>query len=212
MASPLPSGFVPASELPPSANEEEALKELVRVQAAKIERMEQMLDEAPQSPKMPSYEKAAIIVALSALDGRIKALEQTVEHLQTELKTAQDAVKESGQEVYDVHELARYSLKTLSVRCTALEDRVKPQDTPDNRAHVEAIFQLLVSRAKTGQRGIIYSEAAKALKISKARVCQLRGLIASDCRMEISWHPNKKNTKIIHLKNYSYHNIVKLNV
>jgi hypothetical protein len=212
MASPLPSGFVSASDLPTSASEEEALKELVRVQAAKIERMEQMLDEAPQSPKMPSYEKASIIAALSTLEGRIKALEGAVEHLQTELKAAQAAVKESGQEVYDVHELAKIAIDETCKRVTRLEDQNKPQDTPDNRVRVEAIFTLLVSRAKTGQRGITYHEAAKALKISKARVCQLRGLIAADCRMEISWHPNKKNTKIIHLKNYSYHNIVKLNV
>ena len=214
MAAPLP-GFLPASELPPSASKEDALRELVRSQAAKIERMEQMLDgQETRQPegRMSGQEKAKIIEILSGLDDRIKSLEQAMERLQKDLKTAQEAVKESGQEVYDVHEMARSVIGDTCKRVTRLEDRTKPQDTPENRAHVEAIFQLLMSRAKTGQRGIVYSEAAKALKISKARICQLRGLIASDHRMQITWHPTKKNTKIIQLKNNNYHNIVKLNV
>jgi len=208
------SDFRPASELPASLNREEQLEALVKTQAIAIERMEQMLDSQPQQAggKMSGQEKAAIIAALSKLDDRLKLLEQAVEKLQKDLKTAQEDVKESGQEVYDVHEMARAVIGDTCKRVTRLEDRSKPQDTPDNKAHVEAIFMLLVKRAKTGQKGITYREASDALKISKARICQLRSLIASDHRMIISWHPTKKNTKIIQLKNNSYLNIVKLNV
>jgi len=214
MADPLP-GFLPASELPASPSREEQLEAIIRTQAAALERLEAMLDGQPQQQaggSMSGQEKAAIIAALSKLDDRIKLLELAVEKIQKDLKTAQDAVKESGQEVYDVHEMARSVIGDTCKRVTRLEDRSKPQDTPDNRAHIEAIFLLLVNRAKTGQRGITYKEASDALKISKARICQLRGLIASDHRMIISWHPTKKNTKIIQLKNNSYLNIVKLNV
>lgn len=213
MADPLP-GFLPASELPASASEEEGLRELVRSQATIIERLEALLDGQPQQAggKMSGQEKAAIIAALSKLDDRLKLLEQAVEKLQKDLKTAQEDVKESGQEVYDVHEMARAVIGDTCKRVTRLEDRSKPQDTPDNKAHVEAIFLLLVNRAKTGQKGITYREASDALKISKARICQLRSLIASDHRMIISWHPTRKNTRIIQLKNNSYLNIVKLNV
>jgi len=214
MADPLP-GFLPASELPASPSREEQLEAIIRTQAAALERLEAMLDGQPQQQaggSMSGQEKAAIIAALSKLDDRIKLLELAVEKIQKDLKTAQDAVKESGQEVYDVHEMARIVIGETCKRVTRLEDRSKPQDTPDNKAHVEAIFLLLVNRAKTGQKGITYREASDALKISKARICQLRSLIASDHRMIISWHPTKKNTKIIQLKNNSYLNIVKLNV
>ena len=208
------SDFCPASDLPASPSREEQLEALVRTQALALERLEAMLDGPQQASggKMSGQEKAAIIAALSKLDDRIKDLETTVGKLQKDLKTAQDAVKESGQEVYDVHEMARSVIGDTCKRVTRLEDRSKPQDTPDNRAHIEAIFLLLVDRAKTGQRGITYKEASDALKISKARICQLRGLIASDHRMIISWHPSRKNTKIIQLKNNNYQNIVKLNV
>jgi len=214
MADPLP-GFLPASELPASPSREEQLEAIIRTQAAALERLEAMLDGQPQQQaggSMSGQEKAAIIAALSKLDDRIKLLELAVEKIQKDLKTAQDAVKESGQEVYDVHEMARIVIGETCKRVTRLEDRSKPQDTPDNKAHIEALFSLLVSRAKTGQRGITYREASNALKLSKARICQLRSLIASDHRMIISWHPTKKNTKIIQLKNNSYLNIVKLNV
>ena len=209
------SEFRPANELPASPSREEQLEALIKTQAAALERLEALLDGQPQQQaggKMSGQEKAAIIAALSKLDDRLKLLEQAVEKLQKDLKTAQDAVKESGQEVYDVHEMARAVIGDTCKRVTRLEDRSKPQDTPDNKAHVEAIFMLLVKRAKTGQKGITYREASDALKISKARICQLRGLIASDHRMIISWHPTRKNTRIIQLKNNSYLNIVKLNV
>jgi len=207
------SDFTPASDLPPSASREEQLENLVKTQALALERLEAMLDgPQPTGGRMPSQEKAAIIEALSTLEGRLKVLERTVEQLQDELMTAQAAVKQSGQEVYDVHELARAAIGDTCKRVSRLEDKAKPQATPDNQAHVEAIFQLLVSRAKTGQKGVTYLEASKALRISKARICQLRSLIASDHRMVITWHPTKKNIKIIQLKNNNYHNIVKLNV
>ncbi len=197
------SDFTPASELPPSASREEQLEALVRTQAIAIERMERLLDSPQQAgPKMSSQEKAAIIQALSTLEGRIKALELTVTKLQGELKTAQDAVKQSGQEVYDVHELARYSLKTLSVRCTALEDLNKPRDTARNQAHINAIWGELLRRQKAGMRGITYKEAAKLCKVDKSVIKRLHTLIAADSRFDIIWHPGKKNTKLICLKNY----------
>lgn len=194
------SDFQSADLLPPSKSREDVLEELVKSQAAIIERQQAMLDGPQQAPggKLSGQEKAAIIEILSKLDERIKKLEAATNGLD-DLKKE---VKESGEKIHEVHELARYSLKTLSVRCTTLEDRSKPQETATNQSHIETLWQELIRRQKAGQRGIIYADAAQLLKLDKSRICQLRALIAADSRFDIIWHPKKKNTKLICLKNY----------
>ena len=200
MADPLP-GFLPASELPASASEEEGLRELVRSQATIIERLEAMLDGQPQQQaggKMSRQEKAAIITALSKLDDRLKLLEQATKGLDDLKKD----LKEAGDKIHEVHELARYSLKTLSVRCTSLEEHNKPKDTATNQAHLQAIWEELLRRQRAGTRGISYREAAKVCNVEKSTIKKLHGLIAADLRFDVIWHPKKKNTKLICLKNY----------
>jgi hypothetical protein len=97
-------------------------------------------------------------------------------------------------------------------RIRAIEDKNKPQKTDVTLGHINALASELLTRAKAGQRGVTYAEAAKILKLDKSRVCQLRGLIASDSRFNVDWHPNRKNTKVICLKNYKTKEIVELNV
>lgn len=192
--------FCQASDLPASPSREAQLEELVRTQATAIERLEGMLDGPQQATggKLSGQEKAAIIEAMSKLDDRIKALEQATKGLD-DLKRE---VKEAAEKIHEVHDLARYSLKTLSVRCTALEDRAKPQETANNMGHIGAVWQELLRRQKAGVRGITYAEAAKLCKVDKSVIKKLRGLISADSRFDIIWHPKKKNTKLICLKNY----------
>jgi chromosome segregation ATPase len=97
-------------------------------------------------------------------------------------------------------------------RIKAMEEKNKPQKTDATLAHINALASELLTRAKAGQRGVTYAEAAKILKLDKSRICQLRGLIASDSRFNIDWHPNRKNTKVICLKNYKIKEIDELNV
>jgi len=195
------SDFQRASELPASPSREEQLEALIRTQAAAVERYEAMLDGQPQQQaggKMSRQEKAAIITALSKLDDRLTALERATMGLDDLKKN----LKEAGEKIYDVHELARYSLKTLSVRCTSLEDHNKPRDTATNLAHLQAIWEELLRRQKAGTRGISYREAAKVCNVEKSTIKKLHGLIAADLRFDVIWHPKKKNTKLICLKNY----------
>jgi len=195
------SDFRPASELPASLSREEQLEALIKTQAIAIERLEAMLDGQPQQQaggKMSRQEKAAIITALSKLDDRLTALERATMGLDDLKKD----IKEAGENIHEVHELARYSLKTLSVRCTSLEDHNKPRDTATNLAHLQAIWEELLRRQKAGTRGISYREAAAVCKVEKSTIKKLHGLIAADLRFDIIWHPKKKNTKLICLKNY----------
>ena len=195
------SDFCPASELPASPSREEQLEALITTQAAALERYEAMLDGQPQQQaggRMSSPEKAAIIAALSKLDDRISDLERATKGLE-DLKRD---LKEAGEKIHEVHELARYALKTLSVRCTDLEDRHKPKETATNQAHLQVIWEELLRRQKAGVRGITYRDAAKLCKVEKSTIKKLHGLIAADLRFNIIWHPKKKNTKLICLKNY----------
>ena len=97
-------------------------------------------------------------------------------------------------------------------RIRAIEDKNKPQKTDVTLGHINTLAAELLTRAKAGQRGVTYAEAARILKLDKSRVCQLRGLIASDSRFNVDWHPNRKNMKVICLKNYKAKEIAELNV
>ena len=195
------SDFMPASELPASPSREEQLEAIIRTQAAALERYEAMLDGQPQQQaggSMSGQEKAAIIAALSKLDDRLKDLEQATKGL----KDLRKEVKESGEKIYEVHELAVHNIQGLSKRCSALEALHEPKETACNQAHLQAIWEELLRRQKAGTRGITYRDAAAICNVEKSTIKKLHGLIAADLRFDIIWHPRKKNTKLICLKNY----------
>ncbi len=79
----------------------------------------------------------------------------------------------------------------------------KPTRTDVNKEHLNLLASTLLTKAKTGQRGITYSEAADILHVGKSSICKLRNLIAADPRFNISWHPNRPNMKVITLKRFS---------
>lgn len=131
------SDFSKASDLPPSASEDEALRELARSQAAKIERLEQMLDSQPQGGKMPSQEKAAIIEALSRLDDRIKELEAGP----TNSRLAKlEMIVKALDKAFPVDELAlvRDQLVTLQRDVNAAWDRFS-EDISQDRKRITAL-------------------------------------------------------------------------
>lgn len=131
------SDFSKASNLPPSASEDEALRELARSQAAKIERLEQMLDSPPQGGKMPSQEKAAIIEALSRLDDRIKELEAGP----TNSRLAKlEMIVNALDKAFPVDELAlvRDQLVTLQKDVNAAWDRFS-EDISQDRKRITAL-------------------------------------------------------------------------
>lgn len=127
----------------------------------------------------------------SAILGEVSPFQDQLELLRDGILRLQDLVEQMAG---DIAEDKR--------RIRTLENKNKPQETDTTLSHINALASELLTRAKTGQRGVTYAEAAKILKVDKSRICQLRSLIASDSRFDISWHPKKKNTKVICLKNY----------
>lgn len=194
------SDFCPASDLPASPSRETQLEGLVRTQALVLERLEAMLDGPQQAPggKLSGQEKAAIVQALSNLEGRIKAQEQATKglgKLRADLNAASTKIDE-------MHGLTKERLNNFSRRLTDLEFRSKPKETTRNLEHIHTIWVELLKRQKAGVRGITYAEAAKLCQVDKSVIKKLKGLISADSRLDIIWHPTRKNTKLICLKNY----------
>jgi len=94
-------------------------------------------------------------------------------------------------------------------RIKKLEQNGKPTRTRINKEHLDLLASTLLSKAKMGQRGITYSEAADIIHVGKSSICKLRNLIAADPRFNISWHPSRPNMKVISLKRFSEVNIEK---
>lgn len=215
--------FLPASEIPPrNLAYEQELEEKIRQSEAENERLQDLAgSEAPIARPEPRkatgsgikpQELQALQEVISDLLEANKGLQATTKKQALQIEDLQKANKKLGQEVYDVHEMARSIISDVAKRVTAIEERNKPRETENNAARLNTLAQSLIALAKSGQRGVTYAEAAKILKLDKSRVCQLRSLIASDSRFDISWHPNRRNTKVICLKNYKIKEIVELNV
>jgi hypothetical protein len=212
-------GFLPASEIPRrNLSRELELEEKIRQSEAENERLRELASsETPRARPEPMksteltikpQDWQALLEVISDLQTANGALQATIKRQTLQIEDLQKANKNLGQEVYDVHEMARTIIQTIAKRVTAIEEERKPKKTDNNVARLNDLAQALLVRAKAGQKGVTYSEAAKILKLDKSRICQLRSLIASDSRFDISWHPNRKNTKIICLKNYKIKEIV----
>jgi len=117
------------------------------------------------------------------------------------------ALEKENQELREIIERIQIDAAWDRKRIAALEKKgVIPSDRTDHYLDILASHLLKVSQH--GQAGVTYAQGAKILKISRARICQLRVLIGSDSRFNISWHPSKKNTKIISLKKNNIGRIV----
>lgn len=215
MAAALP-GFQSAAELGPSRGREEELEDLCARQAEQIEQLQDGIESQSELKRPPANVQASLrpnemqklLQIISDLGHRVEELERLTTRQAMEIDDLKKQVKENGQEVYDVHEMAKDIIGDACKRITAIEERNKPQMTDVNLDHINTLAAELLARAKAGQRGVTYAEAAKILALDKSRVCQLRGLIASDTRFNVDWHPNRKNTKVICLKNYKTKEIV----
>jgi hypothetical protein len=201
-------GFQSAADLGPSPSENEQLRELCSRQAEQLERL-QDLATVPQQPTRPPQgaiirpeEKQALVQLLSNFGEQGKAQAKQIKEMGREIEDLRNALKDAEQDISEIREHFPSLVSETKKRISVLEARVKPKDTANNATKINTLAAELLARAKAGQKGVTYAEAAKILHLNKARICQLRGLIASDSRFDISWHPKKKNTKVICLKNY----------
>lgn len=119
-----------------------------------------------------------------------------------EIEELRKSRKDIEQDIEEIREHFPALVVETKKRVSALEAQAKPKETANNKERINIIAQELLRRAEAKQIGMTYAEAAKILQINKARICQLRLLIAADSRFDIIWHPKKKNTKLICLKNY----------
>jgi uncharacterized coiled-coil protein SlyX len=210
------SGFQPASELGPSPSREAELEALCHSQAEQLERLHDRMTESGPMPKCPPVmkpeEKQTLVQLLSDLAKRVEDLERLTAKQAREIEDLKSAKKEAEEDIEQIREHFPRLIMETKARLKAIEEKGKPQKTDVTLGHINALAVELLIRAKAGQRGVTYAEAASILKLDKSRVCQLRGLIASDSRFNVDWHPNKKNMKVICLKNYKTKEIVELNV
>jgi chromosome segregation ATPase len=212
------SGFMPASEPGLSPSREAELEDLCSRQAEQIERLQDLAPEPQQPTRQPQAaiirpeEKQALVQLLSDLSKKVEDLEKLTAKQAREIEDLKVAKKDAEEDIEQIREHFPRLIMETKARLKAIEEKGKPQKTDATLAHINALASELLARAKAGQRGVTYAEAAKILRLDKSRVCQLRGLIASDSRFNIDWHPNRKNTKVICLKNYKTKEIVELNV
>ena len=190
------ASFQLASELPPSQSREDELVETIRRQAEQLQEARETKSGGGMSPQ----EKQALIQLLSDLSKKVEDLEKLTERQAGKIEDLQKANRALDKEIFDVREMAVCIIKDACARITAIEEKSKPHETATNLDHINALEKELLAKSKAGQKGVTYAEAATILKLDKSRICQLRSLIASDSRFNITWHPNKKNTKIICLK------------
>jgi flagellar motor protein MotB len=191
MAAALPA-FQLASTLGPSTDEREEFATKIRSKDAEIEELRET-----KSGALTPQERQALVQLLSDLSKKVEDLEKRTEKQAKQIEDLQKENKALGKEIYEVREMAILIIQDACKRITKIEERNKPQITDNNVTRINVLAQELLTRAKAGQKGITYAEAAQLLKLDKSRICQLRGLISSDSRFNISWHPNRKNTKII---------------
>lgn len=193
MASPLPT-FVIASELPLSPAEREALESRIREQAAQLEK----LQDGGYGGNILPGEIRKFVEIISVLEGRIKALELQTEKQAAQIKDLRTESNAIGQEVYDVHEMAKTIISDACKRITALEE----SDTSDSataQAHVEELYKHM---EMIGRKQVSFKEASRCLKLSKSRVLQLKAALALDDRFIIVPSETHKQKKLIRLRKY----------
>mgnify|MGYP000851691254 CR=1 FL=1 len=106
-------GFQPASELGPSASREEMLEDLVRSQAAQIEKLREEGARQAESPGIRPEEKQALVQLLSDLGERIKELELLAAKQARQIEEMDNVNNRLEQQITDVKGLAKDRISEL---------------------------------------------------------------------------------------------------
>lgn len=210
------SEFLPASELPASPSREQELEELVKSQAAVIERISEMLDysgqvgpgrAAPDSQTEKRLralearaawsheEKQALIEKLSDLSEAVKALDKSLVHENVEPVRA-DCAKALAA-VEDIRSLTVLQFKTMSRRLTVLEDKSQSSTGSTVKSHLDYLYDHMKA---TDRKQVRVSDIAKILGISRQRVHQMKAAIAEDDRFIILKSESHKQRRLIRLR------------
>ena len=183
---------------------------------------------AAQTNFVQPSEEAVFILNSGQLSALItKAIEKAIQPLQDEVSQLQATVAHQGEKIaalqatQDTH--ADNQLIQLRLINSLREDghpaaapaptRETTQKTQD---HITAIAVILAAKEKRliesqtahayvtrlRKEGMTFSELANIMGLTVDRIRQLSRIAATDQRFNITWHPRKKNTKIIKLRRW----------
>jgi DNA-directed RNA polymerase sigma subunit (sigma70/sigma32) len=180
-------------------------------------------------PVSPSEEAVFILNSGQLQDIITKAIEKAIQPLQDEVRDLKAIVARQDEKIaaleatLDTH--ADNSLIQLRLINGLREDLHKPQEraapvltkpTQKTEAHITEIAHILGAKEKRlieGQagrayvdklrkEGMTFSQLANVLGLTVDRIRQLSRIAATDQRFNITWHPRKKNCKIIKLRRW----------
>jgi hypothetical protein len=164
-----------------------AVKEAVAPLQERLDRLE-VLEEvyhgpAPQAEEMPLYKDAfeRKREAMDSLPSRVWGIEQDLSALEKTSTAPKGA--EPTQKTLD-------HLTEIAVILGAAEKRLIENQAP--RAYL----------TRLRKEGMTFSQLARVMGLTVDRIRQLSRLAATDQRFNVTWHPRKKNTKIIKLRRW----------
>ena len=188
-----------------SRTKEEELEDIIRSKDNCIERIIEKLDHQVKhgSWGMNGEERLALMSLLDKIASNKRELDGTARGLAIQIEELSKADKKLQQDIFDVNDLARYTLQELSKRITAIEDKEIKKGVSASK-HID---QLFADMELIGRKQVSFLEASKILNLGKSRMKQLKPNIAHDERFIIVKSRSHKQKEMIRLR--KYHNLIK---
>jgi hypothetical protein len=152
---------------------------------------------------MNGEERLALVSLLDKIASIKKELDGTASGLAIQIEELSKDNDRLHQDIFDVKELARYTLKELSRRLTAIEDKNMKKGESASK-HLDQLFE---DMEILGRKQVSFLEASKMLNIGKPRMKQLKPIIALDGRFIIVKSRSHKQKEMIRLS--KYHKIIR---
>ncbi len=170
----------------------EAVKEAIAPLQERLDRLEALEEiyhgPAPQVEEIPMYRDAfeKKRAALDGLPSRVWGIEQDLSELE-KTSTKQKAAEPTQKTLAHLNQIAAILLNR--------EQSLINSEAP--RAYI----------GRLRHEGLTFSQLANIMELTVDRIRQLSRIAATDQRFNVSWHPKKKNTKIIKLRQWDIQGI-----
>ncbi|VVB63978.1 Uncharacterised protein [uncultured archaeon] len=183
----------------PRAREDE-LEDIIRSKDNFIEKIIEKLDHQVKhgSGVISGEERLTLISLLDKITCKNKELDGIANELSIQIEELTKGNGRLQQDIIDVNELARYTLRELSRRITAIEDK-KIKKSKSASVHLDKLFE---DMEILGRKQVSFLEASKILNIGKSRMKQLKPNIALDGRFIIVKSRSHKQKELIRLRKY----------
>jgi DNA-directed RNA polymerase sigma subunit (sigma70/sigma32) len=175
----------------------------------------------PVSPQItvPSSLLEELLGVVQALKEEVAALREERDQDREELATMRSRIATSEQWQGTLSDNQYTQLQLInSIREESHKEEIArtantTQKTADNITRIAVILAAKEKRLIEGQaprayvdrlrkEGMTFSQLANVLGLTVDRIRQLSRIAATDQRFNITWHPRKKNTKIIKLRRW----------